>query len=143
MQLDCVFDCPLMMAPTSGPTPSPTEVLMRLRTIVWPSSRRITRSTTTTSYLGKVNKKANDQRDADRKLKADSKRIAAEDFSDLQQKFVDDRADPYDLLVLEFEPNGEKVEQIVSGGKENVRKVTEKQDWGELCPVNFGIVSGI
>lgn len=53
-------------------------------------------------YLGKVNKKANNERDADRKLKANSKRIAAEDFSDLQQKFVDDRADPYDLLVLEF-----------------------------------------
>lgn len=35
---------------------------------------------------------------------------------------------PFVLMVLEFEPAGDKVQHIVTGGKDNVGKVTEKQD---------------
>jgi hypothetical protein len=34
---------------------------------------------------------------------------------------------------MEFESMGERVEHVVSGGKDHVGKLTEKQEWSKFC----------
>ena len=60
------------------------------------------------------------------------KQCATEDTADINKKIVEESADPYDILVGEFEPCGEVVKHIVTSGKTNVGAVTEKQEWSKL-----------
>ena len=82
-------------------------------------------------YRGIVNKRINDLRDIQDKGLEEQKRAAAVDTSDIERKINDQNVNPYDVLLMEFEPVGERVEHIVAGGKANVEKVTEKQTWSE------------
>jgi hypothetical protein len=83
-------------------------------------------------YLGVVNKKVNDQLELEKKAEEEAKISAGEDISDIKRKVLEEKMDVYDVMVLEFEPEGDKIEHVVTGGKQNVGKVTEKQNWSEL-----------
>ena len=82
-------------------------------------------------YLGVVNKRVNDQIDAERKRKEESKRSAVDDVSDIQRKIVEESVAPFDVLMAEFEPAGERKQHTVKTGPD-AGTVTEKQEWSEL-----------
>ena len=83
-------------------------------------------------YRGIVNKRINDLRAIQDKGLEDQKRSAAVDTSDIERKINDQNVNPYEVLLMEFEPVGERQEHVVSGGKANVGQVTEKQTWSEF-----------
>ena len=91
-------------------------------------------------YLGIVNKHINDLRDLQNKGEEEKKRSAAVDTSDIERKIHEEGVHPYVVLLNEFEPVGEREQHIVSGGKTNVGKVSEKQTWSKfVCLRIFGI----
>ena len=81
-------------------------------------------------YLGIVNKRINDCRDAERKREEESKQKEMDDVSDIQRKIVEEGMEPYDVLLAEFEPAGELLHHTVQKGEE-AGKVTQKQHWSE------------
>jgi hypothetical protein len=81
-------------------------------------------------YLGLINKEINDQKDKELQKQAELKKSSLTDVSDIDQKIEEGMA-LYDLMILEFEPMGPRREHVVTGGKDNVGRLTEKQDWSE------------
>jgi hypothetical protein len=86
-------------------------------------------------YLGLINKEINDQKDKELKKQAESKKSSLTDVSDIDQK-IEEGMTLYDLLVMEFEAAGPRREHVVTGGKDNIGRLTEKQDWSE-CFIVF------
>ena len=89
-------------------------------------------------FLGVVNKRLNDERELKIKLEAESKKSASDDVSDIERKIHEEGLSPYDVLVMEFEPAGPKVEHVVTKGTDNVGAVTEKQDWSKFVDILLG-----
>jgi hypothetical protein len=53
--------------------------------------------------------------------------------SDIEKKILEQNVPCYDVLLTEFEPKGDRKEHVVSGGKDHVGKLTEKQEWSKFC----------
>lgn len=84
-------------------------------------------------YLAIANKEANDLKDLREKMMAEEKRSSATDRSDIEKKILEQNVPCYDVLLTEFEPKGDRKEHVVSGGKDHVGKLTEKQEWSKFC----------
>jgi hypothetical protein len=94
-------------------------------------------------YLAIANKEANDLKDLREKMMAEEKRSSATDTSDIEKKILEtsdiekkileQNVPCYDVLLTEFEPKGDRKEHVVSGGKDHVGKLTEKQEWSKFC----------
>lgn len=82
-------------------------------------------------YLGIINKEANDLKEKELKRQSELKMSALTDVSDIDRKLNEEKMAIYDVLLMEFESTGPRREHVVTGGKEHVGALTEKQDWSE------------
>ena len=78
-------------------------------------------------HLGRGNKIINDQEHAKRKAEEAAVVRVATDVSDLKAKF-DNKAEPFSLMVAEFESQGEVMEHAITSGP-HLGKINFKQQW--------------
>ena len=81
-------------------------------------------------YLSRVNGKKNDALDVEKEDEANKKMSALEDVSDIEQKIVNEKKKPYDVLELEFKPSGELVRRVIRKGVDAGKSVIN-QEWGK------------
>ena len=80
--------------------------------------------------LARVNAKKNDAIAAEQEDEEDKKKSALEDVTDIEQKIMNEKMKPHEVLELEFEPSGERTVRLIQRGT-NVGKEIINQTWGE------------
>jgi hypothetical protein len=63
-------------------------------------------------YIAIANKEANNLHDLQDTMKAEEKRKSAVDTSDIKRKILEQKIAPYDVLLMEFESMGERVDSM-------------------------------
>jgi hypothetical protein len=87
-------------------------------------------------YIGIENKIKEDAKEKQKKEEADIDREAAENVEDIDHMFLKEEMLAFDVLMLEFEADGDLVQHVVEGTK-NKGKVTTKQQWSKSCDLSY------